>query len=78
MTFTSFFSILSAITGQIGPNYDPLFYDVMLYVTGIVLLIVIIVVITVVAKNRKRRTKASNKYDSSNDDKDFSSYKKRD
>jgi len=27
-------NILSSVTGQIGPNYDPLFYDVMLYSFG--------------------------------------------
>ena len=78
MMFTSFFSILSAITGQIGPNYDPLFYDVMIYVTGIVLLIIIIAVIVLVNKSRKRRTNESSKYDSSSEDEGFSSYKKRD
>ena len=27
-------SILAGVTGQIGPDYDPLFYDVMLYIYG--------------------------------------------
>ncbi len=30
----TFLSILSSITGQLGPNYDPLFYDVMIYIFG--------------------------------------------
>ena len=29
-----FMSILSSVTGQLGPNYDPLFYDVMIYIFG--------------------------------------------
>ena len=29
-----FLNILSSITGQLGPNYDPLFYDVMIYIFG--------------------------------------------
>jgi len=32
--FGALLSILSSVTGQIGPNYDPLFYDVMLYIFG--------------------------------------------
>lgn len=26
-----------SLTGQIGPNYDPLFYDVMVYIFGTML-----------------------------------------
>ncbi len=33
----TFLSILSSITGQLGPNYDPLFYDVMIYIFGTIL-----------------------------------------
>ncbi len=29
-----FLSIISAIAGQLGPNYDPLFFDVMIYIFG--------------------------------------------
>ncbi len=29
-----FLSLLSTVTGQLGPNYDPLFYDVMTYIFG--------------------------------------------
>ena len=32
-----FLNILSAITGQLGPNYDPLFYDVMIYIFGTIM-----------------------------------------
>ena len=32
--FGALLSILSSVTGQIGPNYDPLFYDVMLCIFG--------------------------------------------
>src|SRR3989337_2687371 len=30
-------SILSTVTGQLGPNYDPLFYDVMVYIFGTIM-----------------------------------------
>ena len=30
-------NILPAITGQLGPNYDPLFYDVMIYIFGTIM-----------------------------------------
>jgi len=32
--FGALLNILSRVTGQIGPNYDPLIYDVMLYNLG--------------------------------------------
>ena len=32
--FGALLNILTSVTGQIGPNYDPLFYDVMLYIFG--------------------------------------------
>ena len=48
------FSILSSIRGQLGPNYDPLFYDVMLYtIVGVIFLIIIIVVIVAIVKNHR-------------------------
>jgi len=31
----TFLSILSSLTGQLGPNYDPLFYDV-IFLLGII------------------------------------------
>jgi hypothetical protein len=31
------FSILSSLTGQLGPNYDPLFFDVMVYIFGTIM-----------------------------------------
>ena len=33
----AFLSILSTMTGQLGPNYDPLFYDVMIYIFGTIM-----------------------------------------
>ena len=33
----TFLSILSTIAGQLGPNYDPLFYDVMIYIFGTIM-----------------------------------------
>ena len=33
----TFLNILSSVTGQLGPNYDPLFYDVMIYIFGTIL-----------------------------------------
>jgi len=54
MLYSVIFSILSSIRGQLGPNYDPLFYDVILYtIVGVIFLIILIVVIVVVVKNRK-------------------------
>jgi len=32
--FSTFLSMLSTVTLQLGPNYDPLFYDVMVYIFG--------------------------------------------
>ena len=32
-----FLNILSTLTGQLGPNYDPLFYDVMIYIFGTIM-----------------------------------------
>ena len=32
--FGTVLSILSSVQGQIGPSYDPLFYDTMLYIFG--------------------------------------------
>ncbi len=70
-----FFSILSTIYGQLGPNYDPLFYDVMLYfVIGIIFLIIIIVVIVttvlVIRKKRKNKQYQQSLGDSSDDSSD--------
>ena len=33
----TFLNILSTLTGQLGPNYDPLFYDVMIYIFGTIM-----------------------------------------
>ena len=35
--FGTILSILSSLTGQLGPNYDPLFYDVMVYIFGTIM-----------------------------------------
>ena len=32
--FSTFLSMLSTVTLQLGPNYHPLFYDVMVYIFG--------------------------------------------
>ena len=32
--FSTFLSMLSTVTLQLGPNYDPLFHDVMVYIFG--------------------------------------------
>ena len=50
------FGILPTVFGQLGPNYDPLFYDVMIYIfAAIILVISIIVLITrKVLKNRNK------------------------
>ena len=55
----TFLSVLSSLTGQLGPNYDPLFYDVMIYIyISIIFAIllgfaVVIVVVTIIRKRRK-------------------------
>ena len=51
-----FFAILSTISGQLGPNYDPLFYDVTFYIAGgiIFLIIMIIVIVLVVSAKSKK------------------------
>jgi len=62
-------NILSTITGQLGPNYDPLFYDVMIYayvIGGIIFTVIILVIILVILKNRKNTKAMSGKTQSSN------------
>ena len=40
--FSLLVGILSNFTGQIGPAYDPLFYDVMVYIFGTIMFAVFI------------------------------------
>ena len=40
--FGTILSILSSLTGQLGPNYDPLFYDVMVYIFGTIMFLSLI------------------------------------
>jgi len=54
------FAILSTISGQLGPSYDPLFFDQMIYLAaGIIFLIIIVIVIIIavwaVLKKRKNK-----------------------
>ena len=35
--FGTILSVLSSVTGQLGPNYDPLFFDVMVYIFGTIM-----------------------------------------
>ena len=42
------FNILPTITGQLGPNYDPLFFDVMTYIFAAIILIVIVIIAIIV------------------------------
>ncbi len=35
--FGTILSILSSVTGQLCPNYDPLFFDVMVYIFGTIM-----------------------------------------
>lgn len=60
MIFFALFAVLSNFSGQLGPNYDPLFYDVIIYlVAGIIFLIIIIAIIVkillIIRKKRKNK-----------------------
>ncbi len=56
-----FLSILSSLTGQLGPNYDPLFYDVMIYIYISIIFAILIgfAVVIVVVKIIRKRSKSS-------------------
>lgn len=75
MILSMFFAILSTFSGQLGPNYDPLFYDVMIYIfSGIFLLVFIIVVIVyliVRRKNKKKYFKSRNNFSDDSDKKNW-------
>jgi len=45
---TFLLNILSIVTGQLGPNYDPLFYDVLIYIYAIVFISFILMIISIV------------------------------
>jgi hypothetical protein len=47
MMLFSIFAILSTVFGQLGPNYDPLFYDVMIYIFAAIILVISIIVLIV-------------------------------
>ena len=51
---TFLLNILSIVTGQLGPNYDPLFYDVMIYIIAIVLGSFILMIVSIVYVLLKR------------------------
>ena len=51
-----FLSILSSITLQLGPNYDPLFYDVMVYIFGTIMFAAVIIGVTVVIIKKRKKT----------------------
>jgi len=52
---TFLLNILSIVTGQLGRNYDPLFYDVMIYIIwAVIVLLIILVVIVVILKRHKK------------------------
>ena len=42
------FNILPTVTGQMGPNYDPLFFDVMTYIFAAIILIIIVIIAIIV------------------------------
>ena len=72
MILSVFFSILSSISGQLGPNYDPIFYDVIIYIVGgilfsIIFIAVIIYIALKVSKKRKYK-KYQESLDKSSDD----------
>ncbi len=50
-----FLSFLSSITLQLGPNYDPLFYDVMVYIFGTIMFAAVIIGVTVVIIKKRKK-----------------------
>ncbi len=50
-----FLSILYSITLQLGPNYDPLFYDVMVYIFGTVMFAAVIIGVTIVMIKKRKK-----------------------
>lgn len=57
---TILMNILSSVTGQLGPSYDPLFYDFMVYALGLIIFIIIPVAIIVpilIIRKKKKSTK---------------------
>ena len=76
MIFTVFSVILSAVSGQLGPNYDPIFYDVMIYIFGTVmfsvfLFVVIISLIIRRKRNKKQYFKSRNNFSDDSDKKNW-------
>ena len=51
---TFLLNILSVVTGQLGPNYNPYFYDVMIYIFTIVFLFFILMIISIVYFLRRK------------------------
>jgi len=51
---TFLLNILSIVTGQLGPNYDPLFYDVMIYIIAIVFIFLILMIVSIAYFLQKR------------------------
>ena len=43
--FTVIGNTLHSLIGQIGPNYDPLFYDVMVYIFGTIMFAVFLLAV---------------------------------
>ena len=66
------------IFNQLGPNYDPIFYDVMLYIVGgVIFLIIIILVIVVVVLTKSKKRNNKQHLDTLNDSIDDSSDKEK-
>ena len=69
--FSTFLSILSFIHNQLGPNYDPMFYDIMIYVYVILFIIFIIMIVSIVyyfVKKSKRKKSRVDSLDDISDD----------
>ena len=57
---TTMVNILSSVTGQLGPAYDPFFYDFMVYAFGSIIFIIIaaaIIVPIIISRKKKKSTK---------------------
>ena len=59
--FDMLINILSNIENQIGPAYDPLFYDFMVYAFGFIILVIIAIAVIVPIVILRRKKKSSNK-----------------
>jgi NhaP-type Na+/H+ or K+/H+ antiporter len=60
---TTLMNILSTVTGQLGPAYDPLFYDFMVYAFGSIIFIIIVAAIIIPILMRRKKKKPTKRDD---------------